>query len=115
MSRYSDLEVLFIGVVESSSKNRKAWRIDIGVKRQWPMSWLDCPPWRKANPKHFPVRTFMGTGGLAWSEIIDGKYLGVGELRNQLNGLIAMEVLSKANSSSEINSTFLNNLVNKEN
>ena len=50
-----------------------AWRISLGIRRAWPLCWLNHRPWERFERRGYPVRTFVGFGGQAWFEIKDGR------------------------------------------
>lgn len=72
----------------SKTKDGKNWRIDVGIRRAWPLYLFDHRPWEKIARRHFPVRTFIGRG-IAWGEIVEGQYLGAGKHVPILNAIIS--------------------------
>ena len=74
-------QVLKVEVVESGE--RPQWRIDLGIRRMWPLSWYDLK---------YPVKKFIGSG-YAWCEIRQDKAYAVGGLTPVLNAIASEEAL----------------------
>ncbi len=77
----------------SRSADGENWRVDVGIRRSWPLYLFDHRPWERFPRKHFPVRTFVGRG-LAWFEVVDGRYFGAGDHVSVLNAIISEHAVS---------------------
>ena len=84
--------MIYLGKYEvlgvSRAENGTDWRVDVGVRRLWPLYLFDHRPWEKIPRRCFPVRTFVGRG-LAWCEVAGQRYLGAGKHIPVLNAIIS--------------------------
>ena len=91
MNRFgSKYQVIHVGKTEDGKK----WHIEIGICRDWPLSWVDHLPWEKFPRQAYPVRTFVGVG-LSWFEIVDGVYMFPGVHTPVLNAIVSTFVIDK--------------------
>ncbi|MFA6198801.1 MAG: hypothetical protein WC679_00090 [Bacteroidales bacterium] len=100
---YRDLEIVEISLVNNSLIHNKVWKIRAKIKKHWIRTFF----WSKQIEESH-IRTFVGSGGLDWSEIKEGKYFGVGELLNILNEVVTIEILKKVNNSRATSQYFEN-------
>lgn len=85
--KYSVLLIEKIDTVEGPM-----WRVDVGIRRAWPLHLLDHRPWEKFARRLFPVRTFVGTG-MCWHEVVGDNCHMPGKHAEALNALIVEEIL----------------------
>lgn len=88
----SKYQVLSVSTVEMPSEGRK-WYVMLGIRRPWPLSWIDHRPWETRARRPYPVKTFIGSG-CAWFQFRDGKAFGVAGLTPLLNAIASKEALS---------------------
>jgi len=82
MTQYNDIEVVHIRI------HNKQWEVLLKIKKHWFTNLF----W-SAQIKESKIRTFVGTGGIDWSEIKNHKYFGVGDLCPILNSVITIELI----------------------
>lgn len=75
-----------IGILKT--KDGENWRVDVGIRRAWPVYLFDHRPWEKFARRQLPVRTFVGRG-IAWVEIVGDQYFGAGKHVPVLNAIIS--------------------------
>jgi len=86
-----EYEMMWIEITKSKD-GLLAWRIDLGIKRIWPLSWLDHRPWESFCRRHYPVKTFIGSGD-CWYELRGDKAFGAGRYVAVLNAIVSEEAL----------------------
>jgi len=86
MTQYNDVQIQSIQVLLDSD-NKKFWQIKVKIKKHWLKNLF------LNKNSELPTRTFIGYGGLMWSEIKEKYYYGVGDLTPILNSIIAIELL----------------------
>jgi len=102
-------QVIGFDLIKSSEGSR--WRVDLGIRRMWPFSWIDHRPWEEFARRAYPVKTFIGNGD-TWHELRgeDKQYnvIGFTEVLNSIVAREALKSISELHGADELPSLKLN-------